>query len=292
LANEIGRQVMIAADSFPVDLMVVYKGNYLPRWALESVRARGVYCLNIWPDGSMTEHGVEILRCLPVYDCIFTTKSFGARDLGALGVATASEFVPDVYDPDFERWLRPSKADFSIMGCDVGFIGAWTPRKERYLRALAERAPGIRMRVWGDGWIQRAHSLGRLATAIEGRCVFGDLYALAVACTTINLGLLTEIRPGASSGDVTTSRTFEIPACGGFMLHERTDEVLTFFDDGTEIACFRDESELLDRVTYYLSHDAEREKMRHAAYERCIAKYSVDGLVERIIGRYEQYGIR
>jgi spore maturation protein CgeB len=286
--EEVGRQVLIAAKSFAADLMVVYKGNLLPRWALESVKARGVYCLNVWPDVSVTVHGSEIPECLPLYDRILTTKSFGPGDLRALGIATPTEFVPDVYDPDMERMVAPQERDLAVMGCDVGFIGTWSPKKTRFLRAVAERAPDVRLRVWGTQWAGQSRSLDDLAGAVQGYSVIGDLYALAIACTTINVGLLSERRPGASSGDLTTSRTFEIPACGGFMLHERTDEVLSFFTEGTEIACFGDEVELVEKIRYYLAHDQEREKMRRAAHERCIAEYSVDGLAEGIIRRYEE----
>jgi spore maturation protein CgeB len=201
---------------------------------------------------------------------------------------TASEFVPDVCDPEGERVVEPQEADLASMGCDAGFIGTWTPKKELYLRALVERAPDIRIRVWGNQWTGQMRSLGGLAKAIEGRAVVGDLYALAVACTKVNIALLREIRAGASSGDLTTSRTFEIPACGGFMLHERTDEVLSFFEEGSEIACFSDELELVDKVRYYLLHDSEREKMRRAAHQRCVYQYNVDGLASHILRRYHE----
>jgi hypothetical protein len=288
LRQEVGRQVMMAAESFAADLMVVYKGNLLPGWALESVKARGIYCLNIWPDVSVTVHGREILECLPLYDRILTTKSFGPRDLREHGIATPGEFMPDVYDPDLERVVEPQKADLAVMGCDAGFIGTWSPKKARYLRRLVEQAPDIRIRVWGNQWADRVSPTEELARVVEGHPVAGDLYALALACTTINIALLSEVRPGASSGDLTTSRTFEIPACGGFMLHERTDEVLTFFKEDTEIACFADEVELVDKVRYYLTHEAERERMRRAAHERCVAEYSVDGLAAHIIRRFEE----
>jgi hypothetical protein len=288
LRQEVGRQVLLAAQSFAADLMVVYKGNLLPRWALESVKARGVYCLNVWPDVSVAVHGTEILECLPLYDRILTTKSFGPRDLREKGIATPSEFVPDVYDPDIERIVEAQEADQAIMGCDAGFIGTWSPKKARYLRVLAEQAPEVQVRVWGNQWTSRLSSLGELANVVQGRPVVADLYALAIACTKINIALLSEIRVGASSGDLTTSRTFEIPACGGFMLHERTDEVVSFFEEDTEIACFGDETELVAKIRYYLAHDGEREKMRHAAHERCVANYSVDGLAACIIRRYEE----
>jgi spore maturation protein CgeB len=55
-----------------------------------------------------------------------------------------------------------------------------------------------------------------------------------------------------------------------------------------EIACFGDERELVSKIRYYLVRDAEREKMRHAAHERCVTNYKVDGLADHIIRRYEE----
>ena len=70
------------------------------------------------------------------------------------------------------------------------------------------------------------------------------------------------------------------------MLHERTDEVLSFFNEGTEIGCFGDADELVHRVRYYLEHESERETMRWAAHQRCVREYSVDRMAERIVRRF------
>ena len=45
-------------------------------------------------------------------------------------------------------------------------------------------------------------------------------------------------------------RTFEIPASGGFMLQERSNEVLEFFEEGKEIECFSSVKELKDKINF------------------------------------------
>ena len=89
----------------------------------------------------------------------------------------------------------------------------------------------------------------RLARWVEAREVLGAEYAKAIRLSKVNLGILSEVRKGASSGDLITARTFHIPACGGFMLHERTAEVAQFFTEGAECGMFAGAEEMIDKTT-------------------------------------------
>src|SRR5262245_46698803 len=68
-------------DIFKPDLVIVYKGPFVQSRTIERMKANGVPVINVFPDVSMFAHGPNIPKCMPLYDYIFTTKSFGIQDL-------------------------------------------------------------------------------------------------------------------------------------------------------------------------------------------------------------------
>ena len=126
----------------------------------------------------------------------------------------------------------------------------------------------------------------RLARFAPSREVLGAEYAKAIRLSKINLGILSEVRKGESSGDIITARTFHIPACGGFMLHERNEEVARYFEEDRECAMFAGAEEMVARIGYYLDHSAEREQIMEAGHIRCLhSGHSVDDRVGAILAK-------
>jgi spore maturation protein CgeB len=84
-------------------------------------------------------------------------------------------------------------------------------------------------------------------------------------------------------------RTFEIPACGGFELSERTDEVLSFFEEGQEIECFGSVEELREKAAYYLKHESQRRRIASAGLARLRrSPYSYTDHIQAILKRYSE----
>jgi spore maturation protein CgeB len=162
--------------------------------------------------------------------------------------------------------------------------------KEELLLELVTRRPKLDLRIWGNLWKENNHS-SRLRRFIEGTPLNGTSYAKALGAVRINLAVMSGAVRGASRGDETTTRTYEIPACGGFMLHERTDEVLELFEEGKDMACFGSVSELADRIDYYLAHPEERAAIAAAGRVRCVPAYSYDNRMAAIIRWHEEHSV-
>ena len=84
--------------------------------------------------------------------------------------------------------------------------------------------------------------------------------------------------------DLQTTRSIEIPACGGFMLAERTEEHQTLFEESKEADFFSTNEELLDKIRFYLANPDIRLKIALAGRERCEKSgYSHESTLSKII---------
>ncbi len=130
------------------------------------------------------------------------------------------------------------------------FIGAW--EKERCESILYLAKNGIKVKVFGDGKWNEYKNISNLTLC---PAVFSVDYSKALQAFKISLCFLRKM-----NFDQQTSRTMEIPGCGGFMMAERTDEHRALFEEDKEAVFFSSDEELLEKCKYYLSHDEERKK--------------------------------
>lgn len=70
-------------------------------------------------------------------------------------------------------------------------------------------------------------------------------------------------------------RNFEAMGTGSFLLTNWIPTIEEFFQDGKHLALYHSEEEMIDKAKYYLSHDAEREKIAQAGYEEVMAKHTI-----------------
>jgi spore maturation protein CgeB len=270
-----------AAERLRPHLFFVFKGTYVTADAVNSIRSLGAVVVNFYPDVSFMAHGKYIPKALPCYDWIFTTKTFGIKDMErSLNIRNAS-FLPHGYDPEVHRPIDLEAEEHARYDCDVSFIGTWSPKKQEVLEAVCKALPDINIRIWGDQWSPAQAVLG---ARIQGHEIIGLEYSKAIIASRINLCILSEIREGASSGDLITARTFQIPATGAFMLHERTSEFLEYFVEDKECGCFESAEELIAKIRYYLTRSKERDAIAAAGRRRAIdSGYSVDRLSQKVL---------
>ena len=143
-------------------------------------------------------------------------------------------------------------------------------------------AAGVDLGIWGNGWQSCADPAIR--KCFRGGPLTGDDYAKGLSAARIGLGLLSPLVP-----DKSTTRSVEIPACGTFLLAERTDEHQALLREGEEAAFFDGEDELLEKVGYYLEHGDERRRIADAGRRRCLESgYSFQHQLRSILERFDR----
>jgi spore maturation protein CgeB len=71
---------------------------------------------------------------------------------------------------------------------------------------------------------------------------------------------------------------------GGLMLSERTPELESFFNEGTEAVFFSNPEELLEKVNYILADEILQQNIRTQAKERSLlAGYDLDARVFKLM---------
>lgn len=216
------------------------------------------------PDNMAMRHNQSqnYLDSIPYYDLHITTKSYIIDDMKRLGCKEVL-FSTKSYEETFHYPRNVTKDDVERLGADVGFVGAW--EEERMNSILYLTRNGVKVRVFGnDGWACCKGDNPNLT--IEDYGLYDEDYAKSFMCFKISLCFLRKM-----NFDQQTSRTMEIPACGGFMLAERTKEHMELFEEGVEAEFFDSDQELLEKCKYYLEHEVERKRIAEAGRERCIS---------------------
>jgi len=245
------------------DVLWIDKGVYIYPWILKSVRQLQpqIKILSCSEDDMFARHNQTLwyLKGLPLYDMVFTTKVYNLEELKKLGARKTKLFL-DSFDQNLHRPMSLSSEDRLKYGCDVGFIGTYEPDRAEKMLHLANN--GIVVTIYGNGWQTMVGHHPNLI--VKNQPLYADEYVKFLNAAKINLCFLRKI-----NRDQVTSRSVEIPACGGFMLGERTGRHLDFFSEGSEAEFFGDEVELLEKAKFYLTHEQKRVIIAKNGNQRC-----------------------
>jgi len=303
--EQLNARVLGAAERFEPQLVWAEKQEYLRAETVQQLRANGALTVHYNPDPyfSLSWKRTRLAdECISVYDALIVTKRY-ELDEYRQHASGAVIYSPLGYDPIGHA---PPSNPLVNPREKIVFVGGWEPRRERLLCAASEVTSDIG--VWGYGWNiaqrprfdpLRALRLGRLtpgrriylgepqprlASALragEGSNgeIYEDRYAEVVAGSQISLGFLRELNP-----DQHTTRSFEIPAIGGFMLADRTEDHQEFFEEGKEAEYFASDEEFRAKAKYYLDNECARVRIARAGHERCMTSgYSYDDRIRVVM---------
>lgn len=227
------------------------------------------------PDDMMNPNNQtsQFRKALPYYDVFITTKSYNVPELSNLGCKNVL-FIGNSFDPNIHKPIELSEEEENSLRSEIGFIGSYEDDRCQKMISLANA--GFKITITGKEW--------------EGRCNHENIevrpknlwaldYAKAINATTINLCFLRK-----ANRDLQTTRSIEIPACKGFMLAERTEEHKELFTENEEAVYFESESELIEKVRFYLNNKDAIKLISEKGYARCFESgYSNFSRLEKVL---------
>ena len=192
------------------------------------------------------------------------------------------------FDPEVHRQICLTPVQLEHYGCDVSFVGCWSPEKERLIFHILVQRSNVKIVVYGIGWKYASVEFRKALGKNLRPGVFGDELAIVYNASKVNLGLLSRAVGDASTSDKTTVRTFQVPASGSVLLHEDTPEVRSYFMPGKEIMLFSGESDLLLKLDMLLSDDALRSSIRENGHLRSMQEpYDYFNAADAIVKKFE-----
>lgn len=277
--NEVNKKIIERINAFNYDIVWIDKGIIVFPETLKEIKKQSLKTkiVSYSPDNMALRHNQsqQYVECIPLYDYIITNKSCIIEDMKRLGANNVT-FVNNSFSEDFHRPYELSEEERKELGGDVGFIGAWEEERCKSILYLVDN--GVKVKVFGDAkWNKYAQYSPNLT--IVGHLLKNEDYCKSLHAFRISLCFLRKM-----NFDTQTTRSVEIPACGGFMMAERTDEHLALFEENREAAYFSSDEELLKKCLYYLKHEEERRKVAEAGRVKAIcAGYSNESMVSKFI---------
>lgn len=276
--SNLNKSLIYWATNLSADVSMIWvdKGTWIYPETIQQLKSH-FKCVSIHytPDAQiLSQRSRHFIKALADYDFCVTTKEWeideyyrnGAKKVFLTLQGYSDDFVP----------RSPSPSELLKYEADVCFIGHFQKHYRARLESIARE--NIALNVWGDQWLKKRRKMPLLLNCV-GHGLWGDSYPAALSCAKIGLGLL-----GKHIPETSTTRSFEIPAVGTFLLAERTAIHQELFEEGVEAEFFADDLELIDKIKFFLKNIHSRERVASAGYQRCInSGYSSRSLLDALM---------
>lgn len=260
--QDINKAILQSVVLHKPDIVFVIKGSIVFPDTLKKIKSlnKGLL-INFNPDNPFNPNkGASndfIRKSIPLYDCYFIWGKFLMPLLKNAG-AKHVEYLPFAYDPELHYPVKISDEEKKIFGSDIAFIGSWDKEREYWLSKITD----YDLAIWGNAW-EKLSIFSPLRKKWKGRAVIGEDFSKVCNASKIVLNLIRKQNENAHN-----MRTFEVPACKGFMLTTRTSEQSVFFEEGKDMVCFETPDELIKKINEYLFKNEDRKKTSEEAYKK------------------------
>lgn len=265
--NRLNRNLLDLAAKFRPNIIWLEKALLVRRKTVAKLRKEGIFTIHQNDDnpfGPRKDPGWRLfLDALPEYDLHLVPRETSLEDYRKAGAKDVfmvmPAYEPTLHFPPTSVWTDANRT------IDVSFCGFPHDHRPQFIFELWKRY-GIVTKVWGDWRWKRHLSEDAIKALLQGSMLPYDDYRETIWKSRINLGFVSHL-----NNDEYTARTFEIPACRGFLLAEDTPGHRKLLHDGEEAVFFRSVEDCAEKIHKYLGDEVSRSRIAAAGYKRIVA---------------------
>lgn len=266
--GEVNRIVLERTTEMHPDVVHFYQGHHYHAETIAQVAkatfASGSHCDD--PFGRLDRREYRLLmKALPEYDGYHVNRQCNVAEAAAYGIQRVRVLMT-YYIPWLHYPCSLSAKEQQNFGSDVVFAGHVEPDLRIECLARVVRA-GLKCRIFGGERQWKSALPSNLYRAVRPTPnVRGSDYRRALCASKIGACFFSKW-----NRDQYTNRSWEIPACGVFLLSERTPAMQELYCEGEEAEFFDSPEEFIDKVHFYLRNETARKQVAAAGYARVIA---------------------
>jgi spore maturation protein CgeB len=268
--NRVNEEIKRIAEAFRPDLVLSIKGEAVKPENIEWIKDELGAKTALWYPDDPRFFNSLVRYIAPSYDHVFTAseKAIGMyKENGCEKV----HFLPFACEPTIHKKLSPSDERSALNNLDVVFVGTYTQRRSKLIKAL-ERT-GIKVEVYGPYWryFKRSNNVHDGVYGHEMVKVFNS------AKIVLNIHVESDLPYKVNM------RTFEAVGCGALLLTDKPYGLEKCFRIGREIVVYDYERELIDVVKYHLDNDEERKEISLRAQSKAYMEHTYERRVKSFL---------
>ena len=228
-------------------------------------------------------------------DCVLTSFPHFVQQFQEQGV-TAELFQPACFDPAILQALPAVERDIP-----VSFVGGLSPAIfKRRVQTLNHVARHIPLQVWGYGLSGRLPRHPRrfityltwlFRTGPLRRGYQGEVYGLDTYRVMCRSRITLNVHVDAAEGVASNMRLFEATGCGTLLLTDASPYLARYYESEQEVVTYSSSADLVDKIKYYLDHDAEREAISKAGQERTLRCHTGQVRARELLDVFRRYPV-
>jgi hypothetical protein len=268
VVDQMNDDVLGLARQHRVDAVWFDKPLFIRAATLRALRAMGIVTIDYMidnPFGPRRDPGFRLyVRTIPEYDLHVQQRDVSVQDYLQRGarrvVKVQTAFEPSVHFPPPAGWSDAERTR------EVSFIGTPYDQRPRFLTELWQtyKLPVI---ISGPRiWRRKLSFAASAALYPRDGELYDAEYREGVWRSKVNLSFLTH-----GNQDEYAHKSFEIAACGGFLLAERSPGHSERFVEDEEAVFFSDIQECAEKIRRYLPDEAARRRIAAAGQRRAVA---------------------